>query len=175
MSGPVHVLAEFADVRSLNEALEAARQAHHRPLDTYTPFPVEGVGQALGLGLSKVPRFMAAGGLLGAVGIYFFQWWSAVVDYPIDSGGRPLDSWPAFLVATFEVGVLAAAFTGLIALLVLARLPRLYEPLHDIDAFERAAEDRFFLEIEPERPEAMLALRDLLDRFGAVALYEVSP
>jgi hypothetical protein len=140
------LLAEFRDADSLLEAARRARRAGLAQLDAYTPFNVAGMPDALGLHGSPVRTIMLVAGLATAAAAYALQWYSAVFDYPLDVGGRPLNSWQVFLIPSFEVGVLVAAVAGVIAMLYGSGLP---SPHHLIfaDGFERASRDRFFLSV----------------------------
>jgi hypothetical protein len=173
MSGPL--LAEFRDPDALLAALQKARQSGHKVLDTFTPFPVKGVAESLEIPPSRIRVAMLVGGLAMAAFAYWLQWWSAVFAYPVNSGGRPLHSWPVFLLVPFEVGVLASAAAGLVALLWRCGLPRLNHPLFDVGGFERASQDRFFLLVQ-ESPDAREPdLYDLLHRAGALMITEIRP
>jgi Protein of unknown function (DUF3341) len=153
MSGGCYgLLAEFASAEALVAAARQARQHGFRVLEGYTPFSVEGLAQALELPPSRVPLWTLAGGLLGGSGAFFLQWYSAVIDYPIDAGGRPLNSWPAFIPATFELTVLGAALAAFIGMLVLNGLPRLRHPLFEVEDFHLASRNRFFLCIRASDP-----------------------
>jgi ActD protein len=171
MTGPL--LAEFKDPAGLRSALSAVREAGHRLLDAFTPFPVEGLDEDLGIRPPRIRWAMLAAGLLVAAFAYGIQWWSAVYDYPINVGGRPLHSWPVFLLAPFEVSVLAAALAGFIAFLRACGLPRLHDPLFEVPGFERASQDRFFLLAQDTFDENGLSLRHLLEHAGAVVVTEV--
>ncbi len=117
---------------------------------------------------------MAIGGLGIAAFAYGIEYYSAVIDYPINCGGRPLNSWPAFMLFPFAIGILGAASAGFIALLVETGLPRLHHPLFEIPGFERASQDRFLLALEaPEAANDLRALRDWLSEAGAIAIWEV--
>lgn len=145
---PHGLMAEFADAEPLVAAARAAHAAGYRKLDAYTPFHVEGLAEIIGTGPDRVPLLALLGGLVGGIGAYFLQWYSAVVDYPIVSGGRPLHSWPAFVVATFEMTVLGAALGAFFGMLLLNGLPRLIHPIFDTPHFAAASRDRFFLCIQ---------------------------
>ena len=166
------MLAEFDDPGALLEAARRVRAAGLSGLDAHTPFAVEGLPQALGLGGSRVRVVMLVVGLGMAALAYALQWYSAVLDYPLDLGGRPLHSWPAFLVAPFEVGVLAAGISGFAAMLWGSGLPRPHQPVFAVPGFERASQDRFFLSVAD--PVADLGrLRELLDGLYPLSLQEV--
>lgn len=150
MSACYGLLADFASADALLVAVRAARRDGYRQLEAYTPFSVEGLPEALELPPNRVPLLALLGGIVGAVGAFFLQWYSAVVNYPIDSGGRPLNSWPAFIPATFELAVLGAALSTFIGMLLLNGLPRLRHPLFEVPEFHLASRNRFFLCIRSE-------------------------
>jgi hypothetical protein len=142
------LLAEF---RTPAELLAAARQSFaegYRKMDAFSPFPIDGLAEALGRRRTGVPLIVLLGGIAGGIGGYFMQWFALAVDYPLNVGGRPFHSWPAFVPITFELTVLCAALCGLIGMLVLNRLPHPHHPLFAARGFERATRDRFFLCIE---------------------------
>jgi hypothetical protein len=139
------VIAEFLDADDLCAAARNVRTRGFEPIDALTPCPVEGLDDILRLEDSPIRWPMLIAALAVAASAYAVEFWTAVYAYPIDSGGRPLNSWPIFLLVPFEVGVLAAAVAGFAALLVLCGLPRLHHPLFDCDAIERATSDRYFL------------------------------
>jgi len=142
---PYGQLAEFADAKALVAAVQAARSAGYTWTEAYTPFHVEELDTALEIRPSRIPLWTLLGAIAGGIGAYFLQWYSAVMDYPVNAGGRPLHSWPAFLPATFEMAVLGGALAAVIGMLVLNGLPRLYHPLFAIDEFAQATRHRFFL------------------------------
>lgn len=144
--------AEFASAHAILEAVRASRGAGYERIEAYTPYPVDGLAQALGLSKSPVPLLTLIGGVLGAATGWFLQWYSAVIDYPINSGGRPLDSWPAFIPSTIELGILGACVCAFGGMLWLAGLPRLRHPMFDTPHFEQVSRDRFFLCIRSEDP-----------------------
>lgn len=153
MSGSLYALvAEFAGPEAL---LDAARRTvpRYRAVDAYAPYSVDGLAEALGFEASRVPLIALLGGLAGGIGAYFLQWYSAVVDYPINSGGRPLHSWPAFVPPTFELTVLGAALAVFVGLWVLCGLPRLHHPIFNAPEFDLASRNRFFLAVRADDAE----------------------
>lgn len=146
------LLAEFADSDKLLEAARRAREAGFK-VDAYAPFPVEGIGEAVGFTRNRIPLVTLLGGIAGGVGTYFLQWYSAVIDYPINVGGRPLHSWPSFIPPTFEITILGAAFAAAIGMLVMNGLPRLRHPLFDMPDFDLASRNRFFLVLRADVPD----------------------
>ena len=139
------LMAEFNSAEALLAAVRAARTAGYRRLEAYTPFMVEGLAEALELPRSRIPLITLIGGIIGAAGAFFMQWYTAVIDYPINSGGRPLNSWPMFVPVTFELAVLAAALAAFGGFVVLNGLPRLRHPVFDTPDFDLASRNRFFL------------------------------
>ena len=142
------LVAEFDSPEALLEAIEHARAAGFKRMDAFTPFPVEGLFEALGKRPTILPLLVLVGGTIGCGGGFFMQWFAAVADYPINVGGRPFNSWPAFIPITFEMTILCAALTAIVAMIVLNKLPTPYHPVFAAENFERATSDRFFLCIE---------------------------
>jgi len=167
-------MAEFATADALLAAVQRARAAGYRRLEAYSPFHIEGLAEALGLAPSRVPLVTLLGALAGGIGAFFLQWYSAVVDYPLDIGGRPLDSWPMFVPTTFELAVLGAALSAFVAVLVGGGLPRLRHPVFAVPEFELAMRDRFFLCLRSDDPgfERESAAR-LLDELAPLHRMEV--
>lgn len=147
---PIHgLMAEFRTPTDLVAAAHRAYEAGYRRMDAYTPFPVGGLAEVLGFHERRLlPGLVLAGGLVGAVGGYALQYYAAVVAYPLNVGGRPLNSWPAFIPVTFETTVLVAAFTAVLGMLALNGLPMPYHPVFNAPRFALASRDRFFLCIE---------------------------
>jgi hypothetical protein len=145
------VVAEFAAPEALVAAVLRVRD-EFRDVEAFTPYSVDGLADALGFTRTGVPAVTLAGGLVGGAGAYFLQWYTAVVDYPINAGGRPLDSWPSFIPATFELAVLGAALAAFFGFLFLCRLPRLNHPLFDLSDFDLASRNRFFLCVRATDP-----------------------
>jgi hypothetical protein len=142
------IMAEFREPEQLLNAVRAAYEVGYRKMDAYSPYVVEGVAEALGFKKTRLPLLVLLGGIAGAVTAYAMQWYSAVIDYPLNVGGRPLHSWPAFVPITFELTVLFAALAGAIGMLALNGLPKLYHPVFNAPQFKRASQTRFFLCIE---------------------------
>lgn len=172
---PLHgLLAEFPDGEALADAVRAARAEGLRRLDAFTPYPVEEVQHALELPPSPLPRLVLAGGAIGGSGVFALEWWSSVVAYPMDVGGRPLFSWPAFVVPAFEGTILGAALAAVLGTFVLARLPMPYHPVFHVERFERASRDAFFLLVESDDPRFDRdETRRLLTSLGAVEVDDV--
>jgi hypothetical protein len=151
VSAAYALLAEFSGPDALVEAARRSR-AEYRDVDAYAPYSVDGLPEALGFTRDRIPLAGLLGGIAGGVGAYLLQWYTAVVDYPIDAGGRPLHSWPAFIPATFELAVLGAALAVFFALWALNGLPRLNHPMFDAPDFDLASRNRFFLAIRASDP-----------------------
>lgn len=143
--GPYGIMAEYETPEAVIVAGRLAREHGFTALDAYTPFPVNGLDEAIGIPKSRLPALVLAGGLLGGTGAYFMQWFATVVSYQINVGGRPFHSWPMFLPITFEMTVLGAAFAAVVGMLGLNGLPRHNHPIFNAEGFERATRDRFFL------------------------------
>ena len=110
------LMAEFGDANELVAATRQAYDAGYRKLDAYSPFPIEELAEAMGVHHTRLPLLVLIGGICGAIGGYALQFWTSVIDYPINVGGRPLNSWPAFIPITFETTVLVAALTAVLVL-----------------------------------------------------------
>jgi hypothetical protein len=168
------VLAEFAHTHTLRDAAEMARQRGYKLIDAFTPFPVEGVADMLESRPSKVRIFMFAGGVLVAAMALGGEYFTAVFNYPYNAGGRPLNSWPAFMLVPFATGILGASIAGFIRFLFETGLPRLHYQLFAVDGIERASQDRFFLAIEvPETEDDRRNAVDALQGAGALKVREV--
>lgn len=146
------LLAEFDSPTELTLAARRAYDQGYRKMDAYSPFPIEEVSEAIGFGYSRVPLVVLVGGLLGCIGGYLMQYWISALNYPINIGGRPLNSWPAFIVVTFEMTILGGALFAVFGMLALNGLPMPYHPTFNVDRFAFASKDRFFLCIEAADP-----------------------
>jgi len=145
------IAAEFGDPDKLVDAVRQCR-ARYRDVDAYAPYAVDGLAEALGFSRNGVPLVTLLGGIASGVGIYVLMWYSAVINYPINSGGRPLDSWPVFIIPTFELTILGAALAGFIGMLVLNGLPRLNHPIFNAPDFDLASRNRFFVSLSATDP-----------------------
>jgi hypothetical protein len=170
------LMAEFDSPEALREAAQRAFAAGFRRMDAYSPFPVEGLAEALGFHRSRVPLIVLIGGILGCLGGFFLQYWAAVIDYPINIGGRPLNSWPSFVPVTFELTILVAALAAVFGVLALNGLPMPYHPVFNVERFQLASRNRFFLCIEATDPKFELeSVRRLFESAGSQGVYEVEP
>lgn len=172
---PYALMAEFRDESSLLAAARACAVSY-RDLDAYAPFAVDGLADAIGFRRDRVSLVTLLGGMAGGVGAYFLQWYTAVIDYPIDAGGRPLHSWPAFVPATFELTILGAAVAAFAAFLALNGLPRLHHPVFGAADFDLASRNRFFLAIRASDPrfDTERTRRDL-EALQPLRIVEVAP
>ncbi len=142
------VMAEFDTTEQLIEAAGKARAAGYKRVNAYTPFPVEGLAEALGFRRSAVPLITLIGGLLGGGGGFAMQYWMSAISYPENIGGRPLNSWPSFIIVTFELTILGAATFAVLGMLALNKLPQPHHPVFNSPRFALASNNRFFLCIE---------------------------
>ena len=173
--GDLHgLMAEFDSRDALVEACERTHEAGYRKVDAYSPYPIEEVSEALHHPRSPLSKIVFAGGLLGACAGFGLQYWVSVIHYPLNVGGRPLNSWPSFIPVTFETTILLAALATVIGMLALNGLPRPYHPVFNVKAFERASQDRFFLCIESEDPRFDIEeTRRFLHGLGALEVHPV--
>jgi hypothetical protein len=142
------LMAEFPTPDALIAAAHQIHKAGYQKVDAYTPYPIEAVSEALDLPRSKVPLIVLLGGLLGGIGGYALQYWSQLWVYPMNIGGRPFHSWPAFIVPTFECTILGAALSAVLGMILINGLPQPYHPVFNVPRFALASRDRYFLVIE---------------------------
>jgi ActD protein len=170
------LMAEFRSPQELVDAAARARAEGYRRLDAYSPFPIEPLSEALGHRKSRVPALVLAGGILGGAGGYLLQYWVSVIAYPIDVGGRPLHSWPAFIPVTFEATILVAGLCAVLGMLALNGLPMPYHPVFNVGRFALASRDRYFLCIEARDPKFdTAATRRFLEGLKAIEVTDVAP
>jgi len=170
------LMAEFDSPEALLEAGRRAFAEGFRRMDAYSAVPVDGLAEAIGFHRTRVPLIVLIGGLLGCIGGFYLQYWVAVIDYPINIGGRPLNSWPSFIPVTFELTILLAALAAFFGVLALNRLPMPYHPVFNVERFELASRNRFFLCIEAADTNFELErTRRFLDEIGSLGTYEVEP
>ena len=176
MRPPIYGL--MADFDDSDDLLAAARQAYaegYRKMDAYTPFPVEGLAEAIGFRRNRVALIVLIGGIAGCLSGFLLQYYVAVINYPINVGGRPLNSWPAFIPITFEFTVLFGALFAVFGMLALNGLPMPYHPVFNVPGFELASRNRFFLCIESEDPKFdRKRTEDFLKGLSSRAVSEVS-
>jgi hypothetical protein len=154
------VMGEFATPEALVAAAKKTREAGYKHIEAYTPFPVEGLSDAVGFRgfRSNLVAFVTlVGGLGGGLTGFGLQYWVAAITYPMNIGGRPLNSWPAFIPVTFELTVLGASIFAVVSMLALNKLPQPYHPVFNVERFAQASTDKFFLCIEARDPKFNLA------------------
>jgi len=175
VSAPIYgLMAEFASADKLVAAAREARESGHPRVEAYSPFPIEGLDDAVGFAGSRVPLATLIGGIVGGGGGFFLQWYAAVIDYPINIGGRPPNSWPAFIPITFEMTVLFAALTAVVAMFVANGLPKLRHPVFNVREFDHSTRNRFFLCLRADAPKFDAAqARRFLERLEPLKIVEV--
>ncbi len=146
------IMAEFDNPSDLVAAARQTYAAGYRRINGYSPYPIEELTEAIGFTRTTLPLIVLIGGILGGLGGFFMQYWIAVIDYPLNVGGKPQNSWPAFIPITFETTVLCAAFAAVFGMLALNKLPQPYHPVFNAPNFALATRDRFFLVIEANDP-----------------------
>ena len=168
------LMAEFDSPGNLVSAARDAREAGYRKMDAYTPFPIEELADALGFHYNRLPWLVLVGGIAGAIFGYALQYWTSVIDYPLNVGGRPYHSWPSFIPATFETTILFASLTAVLGMLALNGLPMPHHPVFNAPRFALATRDSFFLCIEADDPRFdREQTARFLERLGAKQVSEV--
>jgi len=177
-SGLYGLLAEYPTAQELLEAVRKTRAAGYRVIDAFTPFPVESIAHEVSdHKRSKVPLICLTGGIIGCLGGWGLAFWTSTIDYPMNIGGKPVNSWPAFIPVIFECTILFAAFSAAIGMLALNGLPQPYHPVFNVESFRRkASRDGYFLCVEAadsrfDRDQT----RDFLLGTGAVEVNDVEP
>lgn len=152
-NGPVYgLMAEFDSAKDLVAAAHKAHRAGYRKLDAYSPFPIEGLAEAIGFHKNGVPLIVLIGGIIGALSALGLQYYVAVITYPTNIGGRPYFSWPAFIVVIFELTILFAGLSAVVGMLALNGLPMPYHPVFNVPEFAKASENKFFLVVFSSDP-----------------------
>ncbi|MEG9432430.1 DUF3341 domain-containing protein [Terriglobus sp. ADX1] len=173
--GVYGLLAEFNTPQAMVKATVAARDAGYRRMECYTPYPVEEAATALDVHRNRVPLVTLMGGLMGLTTAFLMQTWMSAISYPINIAGRPLFSWPAFIIPAYEWTILFAGLSAAFGMLGLNGLPQPYHPLFNAPNFRvGATDDKFFLCLEATDPKFDLGeTRDFLEQFRAVSVVEV--
>jgi hypothetical protein len=161
------LMAEFNDPGALVAATAKARAEGYRRMDAYSPFPIEELHEAMGGHHSRLPLIVLIGGLVGCVSGFLLQYWVSTIAYPINVGGRPFNSWPAFMPVTFECTILGASLSAVLGMLALNGLPMPYHAVFNVPRFALASRNRFFLCIEAkDRKFDLEATRRFLETLG---------
>jgi len=170
------LMAEFDTPVQLVKAAERTRLAGYRKFDAFSPIPIEELNEAMGFERTRLPFLVLLGGIGGGIAGYGLEYWSQVIEYPMNVGGRAFHSWPHFIPVTFETTVLGAALTAFVAMWALNGLPQPYHPVFNVPAFERASCDRFFLVIETADPRFDHgATKKFLEGLQPVGVSDVAP
>ncbi len=168
------MMAEFDSPSDLVAAARRTYEAGYQKIDAYSPFPIEELAEAIGFHSNAVPLVVLIGGLIGCLSGYALQYWISVITYPINVGGRPLHSWPAFIVVTFEMTILFAGLAAVLGMLALNGLPMPYHPVFNVPRFAFATKDRFFLMIFSTDPKFNpVDTRRFLEGLGPRSISEV--
>lgn len=168
------LMAEFDGPEALLEATQRSFAEGYRRMDAYSPFPIDGLAEAIGFHKTRLPLLVLIGGIVGCIGGFYLQYWVSVIDYPLNIGGRPLNSWPMFIPVTFELTILVAGLTAVLGLLALNGLPMPYHPVFNVERFQLATRNRFFLCIESADAKFdQEATRRFLESCAPRGVYEV--
>ena len=153
-NGPVYgLMAEFDSAKDLVAAAHKTHEAGYEKIDAYSPFPIEGLAEAIGFHKNGVPLVVLIGGVIGGISAYALQYWVAAITYPVNVGGRPFHSWPSFIIVTFELTILFAGLSSAIGMIVLNGLPMPYHPVFNVPEFAKASENKFFLVVFSSDPK----------------------
>jgi Alternative complex III, ActD subunit len=173
-AGIYGLMAEFDSPTAVVAAAERTRDAGYKRIDAYSPFPVEGLAEAIGFHHDLVPLVTLIGALCGGIGGYLLQYWINVWSYPVNIGGKPYHSWPAFIVVTFEMTILFGGLSAVFGMLALNGLPMPYHPVFNVPRFAFASKDRFFLIVFSTDPKYDAAgTRQFLEGLGPKSISEV--
>ncbi len=146
------LMAEFDSAQELVVAAHKAHEAGYQKLDAYSPFPIEGLAEAIGFHKNRVALVVLIGGIVGGLSAYALQYWVAAITYPTNVGGRPYHSWPSFIIVTFELTILFAGVSSAVGMIALNGLPMPYHPVFNVPEFAQASENKFFLVVFSSDP-----------------------
>jgi hypothetical protein len=146
-------MAEFTEPADVVAAARRVREAGYRRIDAYSPYPMEELTEALDFHHSRLPLLVLIGGVTGLLAGAGLEYWASAIEYPLNIGGRPFNSWPAFIAPAYETTILFAALTAVFGMLALNGLPQPYHPVFNVPSFALASKDRFFLMIESTDPK----------------------
>jgi hypothetical protein len=152
-TGTYGVIAEFTSPAELMTAAEAARDAGYTEMDAFSPFPIHGLHEAVGMKSTGMSALVLGGGIIGGISGFFMCWYANVLSYPLNIGGKPFNSWPAWIPITFECTILVASFAAVLGMLALNGLPMPYHPVFNVRRFDQASRDKFFLVIQARDPK----------------------
>jgi hypothetical protein len=168
------MMAEFDSPTDLVAAAEHVHHAGYQKIDAYSPFPIEGLAEAIGFPKNRVPLVTLAGGIIGGLSGYLLQYWISASSYPVNVGGKPYHSWPAFIPVTFEMTILFAGISAVFGMLALNGLPMPYHPVFNVPRFAFASKDRFFLIVFASDPKySPQETRGVLEHLNPRSISEV--
>lgn len=168
------MMAEFDSAQGLVDAARKTHQAGYRKIDAYSPFPIEGLAEEIGVEHHDVQLVVLIGGIIGGCTGYLMQYWMSAVDYPLNIGGKPYNSWPSFIVITFEMTILFAGISAVLGMLALNGLPAPYHPVFNVSRFSSASKDRFFLIVfSTDQKYDSAQTRNFLEALGSRSIEEV--
>ena len=168
------LMAEFDNPTDLVAAARRTYEEGYRKINGYSPFPIEELSEAIGFHRTGLPLIVLIGGIIGCVGGYFMQYYLEAIEYPLNVGGRPFHSWPAFIPITFETTVLCAALAAVLGMLALNGLPQPYHPVFNVPSFALATKDKFFLAIEAKDPKFDYEVtKRFIESLGAREVFDV--
>ena len=173
-TGTYGLMAEFDNVNDVVTAARRVYGAGYRKIDAYSPFPLEELSEAIGFHKNGVALVCLIGGLLGGSAAFALQWWINNVGYPVNIGGRPLNSWPSFIIVTFEMTILFSGLSAVFGMLALNGLPMPYHPVFNVPQFERVTKDHFFIVIfSSDKNYDAAQTRKFLEDLGPISVAEV--